>query len=60
MLEITNNKSIFPQFIDYFIDIKEKKILQKLLKTNINFKRRRKYNYIECDTKKELINKIIN
>ena len=33
MLDITNNKSIFPEFIDYFIDIKEKKILHNLLKT---------------------------
>ena len=59
MLEITNNKSIFPQFIDYFIDIREKKLLAKLLEKNIKFNRR-KYNYMENNSKKELINKIIN
>ena len=59
MLEITNNKSIFPQFVDYFIDIREKEIIEKLLKTNINFKRR-KFNYIEPNSKKALFSEIIN
>ena len=40
MLDITNNKSIFPEFVDYFIDIKEEKTLPNLWQKDIKLKKK--------------------
>ena len=59
MLDITNNKSIFPEFVDYFIDIKEEKTLHNLLQKDIKVKKRN-FSYNNNDFKKKLFNQIIN